>query len=219
MATRGKKNATVERVTTTPSTRTSSADASSARRRKKFRLRPFIRSLHRDIGYFAVGLTFVYALSGLAVNHISDWDPSFTQVEREHQLTGDLPKDDDQALVKLTLQQLGIEQAPQDVYRASDELLDISLDQRTLHVNPHTGKVFEEGQSPRFILRAVNWLHLNRGKKAWTYIADGYAVFLLYLATSGLFMLPGRKGILGRGAILATLGAAIPIAYVALSGP
>ena len=35
-------------------------------------------------------------------------------------------------------------------------------------------------------------------KKAWTYFADGYAVFLLFLALSGLFMIPGRKGLFGR---------------------
>jgi hypothetical protein len=59
---------------------------------------------------------------------------------------------------------------------------------------------------------------LNRGKKAWKYVADGYAVFLLFLAASGLFMIPGRKGIMGRGAILALLGALVPVLYVVLSG-
>jgi hypothetical protein len=62
--------------------------------------------------------------------------------------------------------------------------------------------VLEDGQKPRLLLRIANWLHLNRGKKAWTYFADGYAAFLLILATTGLFMLPGRKGLIGRGGIL-----------------
>ena len=83
---------------------------------------------------------------------------------------------------------------------------------------PTSGVVHEEGQAARPLLRVANWLHLNRGKKAWTYIADFYAVFLLFLAISGLFMIPGRKGLLGRGAIVALLGAAVPIAYVVLSG-
>ena len=69
-----------------------------------------------------------------------------------------------------------------------------------------------------FLLRVANWLHLNRGKKAWTWVADGYAVLLLYLATSGLFMLPGKKGFFGRGAILFALGVAVPIGYVVFSG-
>ena len=78
--------------------------------------------------------------------------------------------------------------------------------------------VVEEGQTPRLLLRVANWLHLNRGKQAWTYVADAYAVLLLYLAASGLFMLPGRKGLLGRGGLIALAGAAVPIVYVVLSG-
>ena len=46
-----------------------------------------LRALHRDFGYIAVGLTFIYALSGLAVNHIADWDPNFENYERDVVLT------------------------------------------------------------------------------------------------------------------------------------
>ena len=77
--------------------------------------------------------------------------------------------------------------------------------------------MFLSSKLPRFFLRAANFLHLNRGKKAWTLIADSYAIFLLFLAISGLFMIPGKKGLLGRGAVIATIGAAIPTLYVVLS--
>jgi hypothetical protein len=40
-------------------------------RTRRIKWRPTLRALHRDFGYLAVGLTFVYALSGLAVNHIA----------------------------------------------------------------------------------------------------------------------------------------------------
>jgi hypothetical protein len=104
------------------------------------------------------------------------------------------------------------------VYAAGDDAVDVVFERRTLHVTPSSGKVLEEGQSPRWFLRAANWLHLNRGKKAWTYVADTYAVVLLYLAISGLFMIPGRKGLVGRGAAIALLGAAVPVLYVVWSG-
>ena len=55
------------------------------RRPRRLRWRPWLRALHRDIGYLAVGLTVVYALSGLAVNHIGDWDPNFDNYEHTHQ--------------------------------------------------------------------------------------------------------------------------------------
>jgi hypothetical protein len=109
-------------------------------------------------------------------------------------------------------------QAPREVYRASDTQLDVVFDERTFHVNTANGEVHEEGQTARPLLRIANWLHLNRGKRAWTLVADSYAGFLLFLAISGLFMIPGRKGLLGRGGIVALLGAAVPIAYVVLSG-
>jgi hypothetical protein len=185
--------------------------------RRKLNLRPWLRALHRDIGYFAVGLTIVYATSGLAVNHLKDWDPNFQQVNRTHRLGLPLPTDDD-SLAKSALRTLGVSEQPREVYRASDTQLDLVFDQRTFHVDTTSGVVHEEGQSARPLLRIANWLHLNRGKKAWTYVADFYAIFLLFLALSGLFMIPGRKGLLGRGAIVVLLGAAVPIGYVLLSG-
>lgn len=186
-------------------------------RRPRPRLRALLRVLHRDIGYLIVGLTIVYALSGLAVNHVGDWDPNFTQIDREHRLELPLPAQDEAAAAQI-LEQLGRRERPKEVYRASEDQLDIVLEHSTLHVEPKTGVVHEEGQAPRPLLRAINWLHLNRGKKAWTFVADAYAVLLLFLATSGLFMIPGRKGLIGRGALLAGLGALIPILYVTLSG-
>jgi hypothetical protein len=80
-----------------------------------------------------------------------------------------------------------------------------------------TGRVVDEEQRPRLFVRAANWLHLNRGKKAWTYFADSYAVGLLFLATSGLFMIAGKKGLVGRGAFFVAAGIAIPLVYLVLA--
>jgi len=185
--------------------------------RRRFAWRPLIRSWHRDLGYLAVGLTFVYALSGLAVNHIADWDPNFANYRTTHRLPAPLPASDQDA-ARTVLDQLRIRQPVKEVYRAAPDQLDILLENRTLHVNPQTGSVVDEGQRPRFLLRVSNWLHLNRGKKAWTLIADLYAVGLLLLAVSGMFMLPGKNGMRGRGAILVLIGIAVPVLYVTLSG-
>jgi hypothetical protein len=173
--------------------------------------------VHRDLGHLAVGLTVVYAASGLAVNHIADWDPSFRNYEVTHELGGPLPGDD-AAIAKAVAERLGVAGAPKDVYRAAEDQLDVVYERRTLHVDPRTGHVVDEGQKPRVLLRVANWLHLNRGKKAWRWVADAYAAGLLLLAGTGLFMMPGRKGLLGRGGLLVVVGAAIPIVYVAWSG-
>ena len=65
--------------------------------RRRFRGRAWLRAVHRDVGYASVGLTFVYALSGLAVNHVADWDPNFTESTATHELGGPLPADDEAA--------------------------------------------------------------------------------------------------------------------------
>ena len=202
-----------------------------AQKKKGFALRPWVRAVHRDIGYVAVGLTLVYALSGLAVNHITDWkdgDANFANYSSEIDVAplpprthgpgdGD-PEKDDRAVSDAVRAKLGITQEPREIYRVGPTKIDITFDKRTVHVDEGTQRVVDEGQRPRFFLRAANWLHLNRGKKQWTYFADAYAAGLLILALSGIFMIPGKKGFVGRGAVLVGIGIAIPVLYVTLSG-
>jgi hypothetical protein len=166
----------------------------------------------------AVGLTFVYAISGLAVNHIADWDANFVNVTRNFTVQVSASQTDDE-LAAIVAKAGDIADKPKEVYREGDDL-EILYDHRTLHLDLPSGKVVDEQQKPRFFLRAANWLHLNRGKKAWKYFADAYAAGLLLLATSGLFMIPGKKGLIGRGAIFVAIGVAIPLGYIMLSkGP
>jgi hypothetical protein len=254
--------------------------------------RSTLRNLHRDAGYFVVGLTFLYALSGLAVNHINDWDPSFIQHKRSLTLDVDLPDEDAEA-ASVVLRELGNENEPLDVFGENTTLVryDISLLEQFVEVQPDAGEIlvtqkgsqetkvydlgdplpaddwkaarealrrvgiaeaplavhrvtipvrrltitfennaitvddlgteadiYEEGQRPRFFLHVANWLHLNRGKQAWTWIADGYAILLIFLAVSGSLMVRGRKGLIGRGGIFLLLGISVPILYLIISG-
>lgn len=190
--------------------------ASRWQRFKDLPWRRWWRACHRDIGYFAVGLTLVYAVSGIAVNHIADWDPSFEQFKKTVQVEP-FPGSD-AAVAERALMELGIDETPSDVYRASDTRIDLSLETMTVHVNPEAGIIIAEGQRARPVLRDINWLHLNRGKAAWTIFADAFAGMLIFLALSGMFMIKGRKGLIGRGAVFVTLGLAIPIGYLWISG-
>jgi len=207
---------TVETQETSPET--SRAPLRRAVRTVRRRWRPWLRAAHRDVGYLVVGLTFIYALSGIAINHIKDWNPNFDAVERSYTVELPLP-DDERAAADRVLADIGADGPPTDAYFATDTQLEIELgDDHYVHVDLESGAVQEEYQQPRFFLRVANWLHYNRGKAAWTYVADGYAGLLLLLALSGVFMLKGRKGFVGRGAILIAIGVAVPILYVHLSG-
>src|SRR5882724_10802835 len=120
MATRGARSAMADGMSSEPTV---------TRAKHRFQLRPWVRAIHRDAGYFGVGLTLVYALSGLAVNHIADWDPSFRQIEKTHQLHGPLPSDTE-ALGKRVLGALDISEAPSEVYAAGDDAVDVVLEHR-----------------------------------------------------------------------------------------
>jgi hypothetical protein len=181
------------------------------------RWRGWLRAIHRDIGYLAVGFTLIYALSGIAINHIKDWDPNFHATERTLTIAP-IPADaSDAAAVKLVTDATGTG-APDDVFRAGDEIRLGYSDGTQVTAIGDTGQVTVQARSSRFFLRIANWLHYNRGKKAWTYVADIYAVMLLYLAISGIFMIKGKLGLRWRGTLLIGLGIAVPIAYVVLSG-
>ena len=190
--------------------------AERASRRRRWR--PLLRSLHRDAGYLVVGLTVVYAVSGLAINHIDDWNPNFKEFERTQQLASTLDGSDQEIAARVA-SELDIDDPLRTVYRTAEQELTLSFDRQSVVVDLDQGSAFHTGEEPRFFLRAANWLHENRGKKAWTIVADGYAILLLFLAFSGMFMLAGKKGLMGRGGILVAIGAAVPIVYVVLSGP
>jgi len=183
--------------------------------RLRKRWRAWLRAAHRDLGYLAVGLTCIYALSGLAINHIEDVDPNFKEVTEVYQLDN-LPSGKAAALAKV-LAALEIEAVPTDSLLESGTL-EVFFPRREIKADLATGRVVDTAEKPRFFFRVANWLHYNRGKRAWTFIADGYAVFLLFLALSGPFMLKGKKGLWGRGGILIGLGVLLPVLYVTLSG-
>lgn len=49
----------------------------------KSRWRKWLVGIHRDFGYFFAGTVLVFCLSGIALNHKEDWDPSFIIERRE----------------------------------------------------------------------------------------------------------------------------------------
>ena len=179
------------------------------------KLRPLIIATHRDIGYFFAGLTVIYAVSGVAVNHIDDWNPNYV-IRRDVVEVGVLPFGEPSELGAEVLNRMGIVEEPRSVVRMSRDELKVFLDQRTLTVTLPGGRVVDEHARRRYAFFEVNYLHLNHGKGFWTWFADVYAVGLLVLACTGIFILPGKKGLGGRGRWLLIAGLSIPIAYLML---
>lgn len=182
----------------------------------KKRWRAWLRAIHRDIGYLAVGFTVIYALSGIAMNHIDDWDPNFHASETTRKITPIPDELGDADAAKRIADAAGLTGKIEDTYRAGDEVrLTYASGSKVTAIGD---TVTIQSRRDRRFFRVADWLHATRGKQAWKFIADAYAALLLYLALSGIFMIKGRLGLRWRGATLITLGLAAPIGYIVLSG-
>lgn len=174
--------------------------------------RKLLRALHRDLGFFAVGLTVIYSLSGIAVNHIHQWNPSYV-IERENVNLG--PLADGPGAAAEVLQKIGDTSNLRSTFRAEGNILKIFTERTVASVDLSTGEAQLERSKPRALIFPMNYLHLNHPKGAWTWVADLFGVVLIFLAISGMFLSKGGwLGVSRRGWILTALGTLLPLAYL-----
>ena len=173
------------------------------------------RVLHRDIGYLTVGFTLIFAISGIAVNHIQDWNPNYSISKTESAIPPIVTQSEDE-MVQHVLRHVSLSAPVKNTFRSSPNELKIFFDGSTLYYNSRTGSVIEERIAERALLFDMNYLHLNHAKKIWTWVSDLFALFLIFLSISGLFILKGKQGIKGRGAVLTMIGFAIPVLFLLL---
>lgn len=180
------------------------------------RVRKVCRFLHRELGFLAVGMTLVYAISGVAVNHLGDWNPSAIRtVDVWHiESPGHGPTEE---IAPRVLQRLALDEPVRNVWRATPNTLRVIVESGTIDVDLLTGRVRAERSRPRPFFHELNFLHLNHAKGAWTWIADAYAVILVILALSGILLVKGRKGLAGRGGVLLALGVLLPVGWALVS--
>ncbi len=171
--------------------------------------------LHRDIGYLCVGLTIIYAVSGIAVNHIDDWNPNYS-VKLIHYQIEPIPSKNEFTNEKIMtiLEDLGENSRYKSHYFSSPETVEIFVDNNTIKIELSTGKVLQEKLVSRPVFREFNFLHLNHPKKNWTWVADIYAVALFFLAITGMFVLKGKNGIKGRGWWMISIGMLVPLIFL-----
>jgi len=181
----------------------------------KIEWRKWNNILHRDIGYLAAGLTIIFAISGIAVNHAEDWNPNYNIENTAFKIEPPAAETETE-LVGEILKSLNITADVLSSFRPSPDELNIYLENHTIFINIKTGRGHHEIVNERFLLRDFNFLHLNHAKKLWTWVSDIYAAALLFLAVSGLFVLKGKKGLSGRGKWLTAAGIAIPILFLVL---
>ena len=180
-----------------------------------FNWRKWFRIIHRDFGYLFFGLTVVYSVSGIALNHLDDWNPNYIVVRKDLQIDHPelIRKDIGKAEVKEMLEPTGEAGAYKNHYFPEENQMKIFLKGGSVVIDLETGEGILERVSRRPFFKEMNYLHYNPDL-LWTWISDVFAGALIILAITGLFLVRGAKGITGRGAWMTILGILIPIIFL-----
>ena len=201
------------------------------------RWRPTLLVLHRDVGFLCLGLTLAYAVSGIAVNHKHDWDYNrSTKVEqlgvgrpgallsnlsqeRKSAIDAnpaDMSRDEERTLIA-RIAETAKRDAPKNAFWRGPDRIHLYYGKGEADVyayTPSTGVLVHTQKQDRWLFRDINFLHLNEASGIWTFIADGYAALLAFLSVSGAIIVKGRRGLIGRGGVLAGIGLAVPLLAV-----
>jgi hypothetical protein len=181
--------------------------------------RKWFRVIHRDLSFFFSGVIIIYAVSGIMLNHRDTIDPNYTVKRHSLQAEGTFPmtqEDISQAMVMEMLKPIKEEKNYTKHYFPENDRLKLFLKGgSSLEVNMQSGQAVYEALKKRPIISQFNWLHYNPGK-GWTVFSDIFAVSLIIITLTGLFINKGKKGLGGRGGIELLAGIIIPILFILL---
>ncbi|ASB50802.1 PepSY-associated TM helix domain-containing protein [Alkalitalea saponilacus] len=173
------------------------------------------RVIHRDLGYFFFGMVIIYGLSGIAMNHRNDWNPNYiiTHVESPLMADSTLLTGTDEAF-RNYLKEQNIRQQYKSHFSPAPNQIRIFLEgESTLTLNFQRETQVYESIRKRPVFYQVNLLHYNPGTW-WKWFSDIFAVSLILIAITGLFILKGKNGITRRGAWLTIAGILLPVLFL-----
>ena len=169
---------------------------------------------HRDLGYFFSALIILYCISGIALNHVNDWNPDFII----HRDTLHLPQTypTRQQITDEVIKDFGklVHESKYKVYDfPTDDQVKIYYDNATFHIHFHQGFGVYENVAKRHVFYETNVLHRN-SLKQWKWVSDIFAFMLIVITITGLFILKGKYGFKKRGVWLVIAGFILPLAAI-----
>lgn len=176
------------------------------------------RNLHRDLGYFYVGLIISFAASGLLMNHRDYWHPEkYTTNTKVINVT--LPAED--KITEKFAEELGKTLGIEDKLRKHNVkkgALKISFENHDVEIDVATGK----GEVVTFIKTPIISQTMKLHKSTsnfWIYYSDIFALSLIAIALTGTIMVKGGKfSFKERGWKLALAGIIFPLIFLFLLG-
>jgi len=154
--------------------------------KEKKTLQEYIRMLHRNIGFFVIGLTIIYSLSGiLLVYRTTDFLKQDTLVQKT--ISKNIPSAELSKALKV--REINIVKSEGDIvyFRAGDNIKNGKYDKATGMVS------YTEKQLPT-LLNKLNERHKASSRNTVHLFSVVYGILLLFLAVSSFWMYkPGTK--------------------------
>ena len=174
------------------------------------------RNLHRDLGYFYIGLIISFAASGLMMNHRDSWHPEKYTTET-NLVVVQLPNEDliNEKFAEDVGKKLGIDDkfrkhsVKKGVFKISYEKHDVEIDMKT-----GKGEIVTFIKTP--LISQTMQLHKNTSN-FWIYYSDIFAISLIVIALTGTIMVKaGKFSFKERGWKLALAGIIFPLIFLFL---
>jgi len=159
-----------------------------------------VRSWHRDIGFFMIGLTLIYALSGIVLIFR---DTDFLKQEKQVSQTIEPGKQASELGAVLRMRDFKVSKTEGDILYFANGTY-----------NKATGELeYISKELPAF-LNKITGLHkaISGNKLHWINLIYGF--LLLFLAVSAPFMFKSRTKMLRRGIYISAIGFVLVIIYL-----
>ena len=178
------------------------------------------RWIHRHLSFVFAGIVIIYALSGILMNHRDEINPAYSARRIELPSTlAETPRTKGSvttAEIENLLDEIGEKGHYTKHYYPDERTMKVFLKGgSTLEVDLQTGAGVYDRLRKRPILGDFVRLHYNPGRW-WTYFSDLFAIALIVITLSGLFLARGKKGLRGVGGLELVLGILIPLLFLLL---
>lgn len=169
----------------------------------------WLRILHRDLGYFFVGITMVYVISGIILlSKKQGIDPAYATVHISKQFPPLLKEYEFEEFWQQNMTGFKLNKiiSDQDFYK-------IYVKGGQGKYQLQSGLLTMETYKRRPFVHFINQLHLNQNKN-WEVVAYSFAGALLFLALSGLFIVQGKNGFMKRGLWFMLAGVLLIVIFI-----
>ena len=170
-----------------------------------------VRNIHRDFGYFYVGLIISFAFSGILMNHRENWHPEKYTTSIQNIKVKLVPEN---KINDKYAEQLGKKLGIDDKIRRQaikKGALKISFENHDVEIDLKTGagEIITFNKTP--IINQAMKLHKSTSNW-WIYYSDIFGISLILIAITGTLMVKhGKNTFRNRGWKLAVIGILFPL--------